>query len=82
MSAGFLTFLQSWKLPGYSVSAVRAPTRREGQEKLSSLITAYQPRPSVLNLWVETPWGVVYQISCISGIYIVIHNGSKMTVVK
>jgi hypothetical protein len=36
----------------------------------------------VLNLWVSTQTGVTYQISCISGIYIVIHNGSKMTVVK
>ena len=44
----------------------------------------------VLNLWVTTPlWGandpyigIAYQISCISGIYITIHNNSKITLGK
>lgn len=35
----------------------------------------------ILNLWVSVPWGVAYQISCISAIYITMHNGSNITVV-
>lgn len=39
----------------------------------------------ILNLWVTTPVGdsndsftrVTYQISCVSDIYLTIHNGSK-----
>ena len=34
----------------------------------------------VLNLGVATPLGVTYQIFCISDIYIVIHNSSKIIV--
>jgi hypothetical protein len=44
--------------------------------------------PVVLNLWVMTPLGLLnnpftgftYQISCISDIYITIHNNSKIAV--
>ena len=33
----------------------------------------------VLNLWVTTPFTVVYQISCISNIYIITHKSSKIS---
>jgi hypothetical protein len=36
----------------------------------------------ILSLWVDTSIGVTYQISCISDIYITIHNSSKITVMK
>jgi hypothetical protein len=36
----------------------------------------------ILNLWVKTPLGGAYQVSCISDTYIAIHNGSKITVIK
>ena len=46
-------------------------------------------RSDVLKLWVMTPvelhdilTGVPYQISCISDIYIMIHNSNKITVMK
>ena len=32
--------------------------------------------------WVGTPSRVTYQISCISDIYITVHNISKITVIK
>lgn len=33
----------------------------------------------VLNLWVEMLFGVTYQVSCVSDIYIMKHNSSKIT---
>ena len=36
----------------------------------------------VLNLRVATPLGITYQISCTSDIYIMIHNSSKVRVMK
>jgi len=38
-------------------------------------------RAEVLNLWVMTPLGITHQISCITYIYIMIHN-SKVTVIR
>jgi hypothetical protein len=51
---------------------------------------AQQPSPRplalsklvVLNLWVVTPLEVICQISSISDIYVMIHNGSKITATK
>jgi hypothetical protein len=37
---------------------------------------------AVLNLWVMAPLELTYQIPYISGIYIAIHNHSKITAVK
>jgi hypothetical protein len=37
-------------------------------------------KPEVLNLWISTPTGVTYQMSCITDIYITIPNSSKLTV--
>ena len=36
----------------------------------------------VLNLWVATPLGVIYHISCKLDIYIMIHNSTKIRVMK
>lgn len=36
----------------------------------------------VLNLWVSTPLGVTYQLSCTPDIYIMVHNRGKITVLK
>jgi len=40
------------------------------------------PGAVVLNLWVMTLLGGTYLISCISDIYITIHNSSTITVMK
>ena len=40
------------------------------------------PITVVLNLWVLTPRGAIYQIPCISDIYIMIQNSSKITVME
>ena len=48
----------------------------------SSLSSETVLGPVVLNLWVMTPLGVSDQISCILDIYIMIHNSSKITVMK
>lgn len=39
-------------------------------------------KASVVIVWVVTPLGVEYQRSCISDIYMTIHNSSKITVLK
>ena len=39
-------------------------------------------RTVVLDLWVTTPFGVPYQISYVSDIYLMIHNSSTITVMK
>lgn len=43
--------------------------------------TGWCSRPVDLNLWVET-FEVTYQIYCISYIYILIHNNSKIRAMK
>jgi len=42
----------------------------------------HSSREVVLNLWVATPIGVTCQPSCISIIYVTIHNSSKITAMK
>jgi hypothetical protein len=61
-----VTYADEWKF-----STTRAPW-------LSLSVT----RTVVLNLWVSTHLGVAHQISCISDIYINIHNSNKITVIK
>jgi hypothetical protein len=36
------------------------------------------PHPIILNVWVMTPLGLAYQLSCISNIYSTIHQSSKI----
>jgi hypothetical protein len=36
----------------------------------------------VLNLWVSTPLGVTYQLSCTPDIYIMVYGNSKIIVMK
>jgi hypothetical protein len=49
---------------------------RKKTKKMAGVIAVF------LNLWVMIPLGVKYQISCISGVYIMIHNSSKITGMK
>ena len=50
--------------------------------RLKSFKNILESRAVVLNLWVVTPLEVAYLISCISDIYIMIHNSNKIKVMK
>ena len=49
---------------------------------VSSEGTGRRHKLAVLNLWAATFTGVTYQTFCISDIYIMIHNSSKIIVMK
>lgn len=62
---------------------------REGQlhflwthTPVSTLLLLTPARAAVLNLGAATPLGVTNQTSCVSDIYIRIHHGSKIAVMK
>ena len=75
---------QTWALAGDPVTKKEKGKLQKGESILrhTSKEGLSVSSPMVLNLLVVTPLGVTYQISCISDIYITIHNSSKITVMK
>lgn len=59
-----------------------SPGRDFDTELLLAHTWVEDARIVALNLWVSTPTGVTYRISCISNVYGTIHKGSKITVMK
>ena len=69
-----------------ALSATDTPTHSGTDETTQSGSEAkriHMPRIVVFNMWVSIPFtGFAYQISCISDIYNMIHNSSKIIVMK
>ena len=63
-------------------SELKYPDRRQGVQKVLERQVLSLSGVTVLNPWVATPLGYVYQIFCISDIYTMIHKSSKITVMK
>ena len=58
------------------------PLHKVGQTYGSEFNPREKKKSVLLNQWVMIPLWVPYQIFCISDIYIIIHNNSKITVIK
>ena len=90
-SAKLLTLWAKWNFPPYNMVFFILGILPQGIFVTESWLTLSMWFSSsiVLNLQVMTPFGVEwsfhrveYQISCISDIYFMIHNSSKITVMK
>jgi hypothetical protein len=76
-----LTEKMSHSLPGKPAVAFSEGGRQNNSDDPQGL-PIVSSRPEVFNLWVTSPLGIAYQISCISDIYIIIYKSRRITVMK
>lgn len=86
MSGGFRSFYYHRVLVAISFffSFLQLHNQLLLQRLLLTFITEWY-KPVVLNIWVVTPTGIIYQIVCLSDTYTLIHPSSKIsykTVIK